>query len=419
MRIVTTGGGLRTRPRLRAMVALTLGLAIGWIAVLPLSYFRTYLGRAIDAPPLVQIPRSDAAVPRPQVSADIRRDPANAAGPASAANKSHARRLAQNTTPKPIKTSMIAPSPIRPIRRQPHRSTAPALTAPSLSAPQTVDVAVTDTARRSDPAVRPMPFPESRPETLAGWTVREVNGSTAILDGPERSFKAARGDIVPGVGRLEFDRALGRSLDRRHGIGIDLDTVKGWRARRRPLHVSVLRGRLRLSSQRSIFRGKAISPPRSTSPTPWYASGGFGLLKPQLDTMPGVKLAPTREPRAGDASTPDLRASGSSPRTARCASSRRYRRRRCISRRGRMAGADARVGWMMVFGGGAALDVGPALAGPKPDSAYKRYKWSYVTALEGYRAVSTFNSSAAYCRPFIGSDTTTTRPARHLAGPDG
>ncbi len=64
-------------------------------------------------------------------------------------------------------------------------------------------MAVTDTARRSDPAVRALPFPESRPETLAGWTVREVNGSTAILDGPERSFKAVRGDIVPGVGRLE------------------------------------------------------------------------------------------------------------------------------------------------------------------------------------------------------------------------
>ena len=47
-----------------------------------------------------------------------------------------------------------------------------------------------------------MPFPETKPETLSGWTVREVYGSTAILDGPERSFKAARGDIVPGVGRL-------------------------------------------------------------------------------------------------------------------------------------------------------------------------------------------------------------------------
>jgi hypothetical protein len=192
--IVRTGGGLRTRPKLRAMVALTLGLAIGWIAVLPLSYFRTYLARAVDEPPpLVQIPRSDGAPPRPQMSADTHRDPANATGPASTANKSHARRLAQNTAqPKPIKTSLIAPS-----------LSAPPLTVPALTAPQTVDVAVTDTAHRSDPAARPLPFPESRPETLAGWTVREVNGSTAILDGPERSFKAARGDIVPGVGRLE------------------------------------------------------------------------------------------------------------------------------------------------------------------------------------------------------------------------
>jgi hypothetical protein len=194
VRLVTTGAGLRTRPKLRALVALTLGLAIGWIAVLPLSYFRTYLDRAADdQPSLVQVPRNDGAAMRPPVSADMRRDPVNAAAPASTANKAHGRRVVQNTTqPKPIKTSLTAPA-----------LTAPPLTAPQLSAPQTVDVAVTDTARRTDPAARPLPFPDSRPETLAGWTVREVNGSTAILDGPERSFKAARGDIVPGVGRLE------------------------------------------------------------------------------------------------------------------------------------------------------------------------------------------------------------------------
>ena len=71
MRIVTTGGGLRTRPKLRAMVALGLGLFIGWIAVLPLSYFRTYLARAVGEPPsLVQVQRSDGAVPRPQATAE-------------------------------------------------------------------------------------------------------------------------------------------------------------------------------------------------------------------------------------------------------------------------------------------------------------------------------------------------------------
>jgi hypothetical protein len=176
VRLVAAGGGLRTRPKLRAMVALTLGLTIGWIAVLPLSYFRTYLARAVDEPPaLVQVPRSDGAAARPPASADVRRDATNAT---STANKgpNHGRRLAQNATqPKPIKTS-LTPAP---------------------------GVDVIDSARRGDVGARPLPFPESKPETLAGWTVREVYGSTAILDGPERSFKAARGDIVPGIGRLE------------------------------------------------------------------------------------------------------------------------------------------------------------------------------------------------------------------------
>jgi hypothetical protein len=178
VRMVTAGGGLRAHPKLRALVALGLGLAIGWIAVLPLSYFRTYLARAVDeTPALVQVPRSDGAAAHPHASADIRRDATNATSTASK-GPNHGRRLAQNAAqPKPIKTSLAA--------------------APG------VDVTASDGARRSDPGARPMPFPETKPETLSGWTVREVYGSTAILDGPERSFKAARGDIVPGVGRLE------------------------------------------------------------------------------------------------------------------------------------------------------------------------------------------------------------------------
>ncbi len=178
VRVVTTGGGLRTRPKLRAAVALTLGLAIGWIAVLPLSYFRTYLARAVDdQPSLVQVPRVEGAATRPQASAEVRRDATSATSTASK-GPSHGRRLVQNAAaPKPIKTS--------------------------LALPPGVDIAPLDSGRRFDPGPRPMPFPESKPETLSGWTVREVNGNTAILDGPERSFKAARGDIVPGVGRLE------------------------------------------------------------------------------------------------------------------------------------------------------------------------------------------------------------------------
>ncbi|MBV9971036.1 MAG: hypothetical protein JO228_13705 [Xanthobacteraceae bacterium] len=177
MRTISVAEGLRAHPKLRAMVALTLGLAIGWIAVLPLSYFRTWLSGAIDEPPPgVQVPRGDNTTRAPP-SPDLRREAANAPANAPSKGPNHGRRLAQNTQPKPIKTSLVAPPGI--------------------------DVTGADTARRPDPAARPLPFPETRPETLAGWTVREVYGNTAILDGPERSFKAARGDIVPGVGRLE------------------------------------------------------------------------------------------------------------------------------------------------------------------------------------------------------------------------
>ena len=219
MRIVTTGGGLRTRPKLRAMVALTLGLAIGWIAVLPLSYFRTYLGRAADAPPpLVQIPRSDSAAARPQISADTRRDPANATGPASTANKAHGRRLTQNTTqPKPIKTSLIAPS-----------LSAPPLTVPSLNAPPGLDVTA-DTARRSDPAARALlPFPEfetrdaRRLDGARGQRQhRDPRRPRAQLQGRARRHRARRR-------AARVDRALGRPLDRRDRIGPDLHAVSGW-----------------------------------------------------------------------------------------------------------------------------------------------------------------------------------------------
>jgi hypothetical protein len=46
-------------------------------------------------------------------------------------------------------------------------------------------------------------FPETKPTTIEGWTVREVVGGSAILEGPDGVWKVARGDTVPGVGRVE------------------------------------------------------------------------------------------------------------------------------------------------------------------------------------------------------------------------
>jgi len=47
------------------------------------------------------------------------------------------------------------------------------------------------------------PAPETRPITLPGWTLLEVAGDAVALRGPNGVWWAKRGDIVPGVGRVE------------------------------------------------------------------------------------------------------------------------------------------------------------------------------------------------------------------------
>ena len=45
--------------------------------------------------------------------------------------------------------------------------------------------------------------PETKPATIPGWTVVDVRDGTAVLEGPDGITMAARGDTVPGVGRVE------------------------------------------------------------------------------------------------------------------------------------------------------------------------------------------------------------------------
>jgi hypothetical protein len=47
------------------------------------------------------------------------------------------------------------------------------------------------------------PFPETRPATIEGWTVRLVYGGAAELVGPDRVWTVRPGDYVPGVGRID------------------------------------------------------------------------------------------------------------------------------------------------------------------------------------------------------------------------
>ena len=48
-----------------------------------------------------------------------------------------------------------------------------------------------------------VPVPETRPTTIKGWTVRNVVNGIATLEGPGGTWKAARGDTLPGLGKVD------------------------------------------------------------------------------------------------------------------------------------------------------------------------------------------------------------------------
>ncbi len=50
---------------------------------------------------------------------------------------------------------------------------------------------------------KPTPVQETRPTTIEGWMLREVTNGTAVLEGPNGTWRVKRGDTVPGVGRVE------------------------------------------------------------------------------------------------------------------------------------------------------------------------------------------------------------------------
>jgi hypothetical protein len=55
----------------------------------------------------------------------------------------------------------------------------------------------------SNPPLPLSPVPETKPTTIAGWTVREVYGEKAVLMGPDHVWTVRTGDTIPGVGRID------------------------------------------------------------------------------------------------------------------------------------------------------------------------------------------------------------------------
>src|SRR5262249_43900200 len=98
-------------------------------------------------------------------------------------------------TPKPasppVKKVDADPDPAKSNRR--HQATDPLRTKHAAKAPQ-------PTGERN---TKPAPVPETRPTTIEGWTIRQINGGTAVLEGPNGVWKARRGDTIPGVGKID------------------------------------------------------------------------------------------------------------------------------------------------------------------------------------------------------------------------
>ena len=87
--------------------------------------------------------------------------------------------------------------------REPSRGTQQAIAATNKDVSTTNSIAAGSTQERAKVLPRPAPAPETRPTTIEGWSIREVVGGTVVLEGPGGVWRAAQGDTVPGVGRIE------------------------------------------------------------------------------------------------------------------------------------------------------------------------------------------------------------------------
>ena len=82
----------------------------------------------------------------------------------------------------------------------------------ALASAQQAKISTGPSAAQSDLKSEPRlkPAPETRPATIAGWTIREVHGGTAVLVGRDHVWTVRLGDYVPGVGRINAITRWGR-----------------------------------------------------------------------------------------------------------------------------------------------------------------------------------------------------------------
>jgi hypothetical protein len=134
----------------------------------------------LEASPSPPAPEAVAAAESP-----AKVTPAKAGPDTSGLNKLFDSAASTAYKPAPVRRAAPAPSPV-------------VLVSPENAIAQ----AVAAQREEKDPP-RLAPAPETRPGTIAGWTVRRVDGGTAVLEGPGGVFQVRQGDTVPGVGRVD------------------------------------------------------------------------------------------------------------------------------------------------------------------------------------------------------------------------
>jgi len=64
-------------------------------------------------------------------------------------------------------------------------------------------IAAKASVRELESTVKLVPTPDTKPTTIEGWTLRDIINGTAVLEGPNGTWRVARGDTVPGLGKVE------------------------------------------------------------------------------------------------------------------------------------------------------------------------------------------------------------------------
>jgi hypothetical protein len=169
------------------VVALALGWAGGWG-----SYHA--FAPASDSAPLERTSVADCALASGQDggcgAAKSDREAAQAAPPSQKATVPAANGAGRGPELARAAPQQAAPPPTRDTSAAQQAAASPATTG-------------TVSRERTRMSPRPVAVPETRPTTIEGWTVREVVGGTVVLEGPDGVWRAARGETVPGVGRVD------------------------------------------------------------------------------------------------------------------------------------------------------------------------------------------------------------------------